>query len=109
MYKGTHGLIATDMFRMMRCQQVQRTSSTLAAFRLSPTHICGFRLYDLKVAICYDFKADEVRILDAYETEENIESDANSYFQACFPLPTEGTYAEKKRNTRNCFILSVLL
>ena len=109
MYKGTHGLIATDMFRMMRCQQVQRTSSTQAAFRLSPTHICGFRLYDPKVAICYDFKADEVRILDAYETEENIESDANSYFQACFPLPTEGTYAEKKRNTRNCFILSVLL
>ena len=54
-YKDTHGLIATDMFRMMRCQQVQRTSSTQAAFRLSPTHICGFRLYDLKVAICFAF------------------------------------------------------
>ena len=43
-----------------------------------------------------------------HETEENVESDVNSYFQACFPLSTEGAYAEK-RNTCNCFILSVLL
>ena len=44
-----------------------------------------------------------------HETEENVESDVNSYFQACFPLSTEGTYAEKKKYLQLFHLIGIAL
>ena len=70
-------------------QSEQRTSSTQLALRLALTQIQSFKLTDLKLKNCLDFKADELRS-GCMQAEENAESVAIFGFQACCPLYTEG-------------------
>ena len=70
MYKGKHGLIVLNL--CSRKAQIQ-----------------SFKLKDLKLKNCLDFKTDELRS-GCMQAEENAESVTIFRFQACCPLYTEG-------------------
>ena len=69
-YKGKHGLIVLNL--CSRKAQIQ-----------------SFKLKDLKLKNCLDFKTDELRS-GCMQAEENAESVAIFKLQACCPLYTEG-------------------